>query len=74
MIIYMKKSKVTGKDNSMELPLTEEQFKDGFTKWVQGELIQKAFPTLDAGQREFIMNGITPEEWDELFGASQDEE
>ena len=30
-------------------------------------LIHEIFPQLTADEREFIMTGITPEEWDELF-------
>jgi hypothetical protein len=30
-------------------------------------LIQDAFPTLTADEREFILTGITSEEWDEIF-------
>ena len=34
------------------------------------ELIQNAMPNLSADEREFLMTGITPEEWAEL---SEDE-
>lgn len=30
-------------------------------------LIQQAFPNLSPNDREFIMTGITPEEWSNLF-------
>tara|TARA_R100000742_G_C4279094_1_gene102912 strand:- start:1763 stop:1921 length:159 start_codon:yes stop_codon:yes gene_type:complete len=32
------------------------------------ECVQDVFPTLDADQREFIMTGVTPAEWDNLCG------
>jgi hypothetical protein len=35
--------------------------------WGQGELVQNAMPHLSADEREFIMTGITPTEWDEMF-------
>jgi hypothetical protein len=39
-----------------------------FTLWNSGALIQEAFPELTADEREFILSGITKEEWKELFG------
>jgi len=35
--------------------------------WESGTLIQDALPFLDADRREFIMSGITPAMWDEMF-------
>ena len=34
-------------------------------------LVQNAFPDLSADDREFILTGITPEEWDQIFGKDQ---
>jgi hypothetical protein len=59
---------VTGKFNVMQLPMTWEQFDECRAKWEAGALIQNAFPMLNAEQREFIMTGITPEEWEATFG------
>jgi hypothetical protein len=33
--------------------------------------VQDAFPQLDADQREFLISGITPEEWDATFGDDE---
>ena len=41
--------------------------------WVAGELIQVAMPRLGADAREFIMTGITPSEWKEIFPPEEDE-
>jgi hypothetical protein len=35
-----------------------------FWKWKDGALIQDAFPYLSADEREFIVTGIPPGEWD----------
>lgn len=35
--------------------------------WQSGTVIQRAMPHLSADEREFIMTGITPSEWDEIF-------
>jgi len=47
-----------------EIPVTPEQYRS----WQEGMLIQKAMPNLSADDREFIMTGITPEEWEDVFG------
>ncbi len=47
----------------MEMPeVTEEQYRN----WQSGTLIQNAMPHLSPDQREFLMTGITPEEWETL--------
>jgi|TARA_R110002020_G_C16209985_1_gene766920 hypothetical protein len=47
----------------MYLDVTGEQIE----RWVAGELVQDVMPNLTPEEREFIMTGITPEEWDESF-------
>ena len=45
----------------------------GDEDWLQkrqrraAELIQDAFPEMKAEDREFLMTGITPAEWDRMF-------
>ena len=48
----------------MVLPITSTQL----DRWTGGDLIQNVFPDLSADQREFLMTGITPEEWNQNFG------
>jgi len=57
-------SRLTGNTSVMDLPITREQL----AAWIDGELIQNAMPHLDADQREFVMTGITPDEWQAAFG------
>lgn len=66
--IITRRSPFTGRIHQMEIPLSQEEFSRREVLWQTGELIQNAFPMLDAGQREFIKTGITPEEWDNMFG------
>ena len=66
-----KTSIFTGKVSEMELDITQEQM----DRWQSGrELIQNVFPNLSPEQREFLMSGATPEEWDELFPEEDEEE
>ena len=36
-------------------------------KWLHGTLIQDAMPYLSDSDREFLMSGITPDEWDAMW-------
>lgn len=62
-MIVKRKSPFTGKINEMDLDITPSQLMAHNC----GNLIQDAFPNLTPGEREFIMTGITPQEWDEMF-------
>ena len=59
-----RKSDLSGKIRTLDLPITIDQI----LAWNGGKLIQDAFPHLDSNQREFLMTGISPEEWDKAFG------
>lgn len=63
-MIVTRKSPFSLKTHSWYSPITPEQME----AWEKGMLVQDAFPHLDADQREFIVTGITPEEWLETFG------
>jgi hypothetical protein len=56
-------SELTGVERTLDIPVTMEQLE----AWHNGALIQNAMPHLTPGQREFLMTGITVEEWDEHF-------
>ena len=57
-------SMFSGIERTLDLPITEEQL----ASWKAGTLIQQAMPELTADDREFIMTGVTPEEWAAEFG------
>ncbi len=57
-------SGISNVTRTREIPVTPEQYRS----WQEGMLIQKAMPNLSADDREFIMTGITPEEWEDVFG------
>jgi hypothetical protein len=60
------RSLLSDKLNKMEIPLTEEEFAKRMERY-PNTLIQDLFPELTPDQREFILTGITKEEWDETF-------
>jgi hypothetical protein len=57
-------SNYSGKEHTLRIKATPQQF----TLWNSGALVQEAFPNLTPDEREFIISGITKEEWNELFG------
>jgi len=57
-----KASLLSGLRHTMVLDITIDQY----DLWQGGELIQKAMPNLTADEREFLMTGITPEEWADM--------
>jgi hypothetical protein len=59
-----KQSRISGKISSMDLNITSEQL----SRIEAGiELIQNIVPHLSSDEREFLITGITPDEWNELF-------
>jgi hypothetical protein len=59
-----KQSRISGKISSMDLDITSDQLERINLKI---ELIQNIVPHLSSEQREFLITGITPDEWNELF-------
>ena len=70
MIQVTRQSVITKKINTMELPITQEHL--DIYETVGDILIQDAFPNLDKEQREFILTGITPQEWNDTFGGDDE--
>lgn len=52
-------SRLTGVTRTLDIPVDDLQM----ARWKGGDLIQHAMPNLSAAEREFILNGIVPEEW-----------
>lgn len=60
-------SRVSAETNVMEIDVTREQI----AQWEGGMLIQDAMPNITSDEREFIMTGITPQEWDSIMGIEE---
>lgn len=63
-----RRSLLTGVVHERDLPVTPEELQ----RWRQGELSQRVWPTLSAEDREFVMTGITAEEWATLTPKDDD--
>lgn len=69
-MLVTKISMFSGSENTMDLPITEEQL----TRWKSEKLlVQDVFPNLTPDQREFLMTGVTPQEWDQMFLSTEEE-
>jgi hypothetical protein len=71
MIQVTRQSVLTRQMNTMELPISQEHLDIYDT--VGDILVQDAFPNLDKEQREFLLSGITPQEWNKYIGDFNDE-
>ncbi len=57
----------------MVLPLSLGALQQGIEKWDAGAYVQDAFPTLNAGQREFLMTGILPMQFNKIFAGDPED-
>lgn len=62
-------SQASGVTRTRDMDVTPEQIE----LWEEGMHIQDAAPHLSDADREFLMTGITAEEWDEAFPDDEDE-
>lgn len=51
----------------VDIDVSEEQLH----RWRNGELMQDAMPNLTVDEREFIMTGITPGEWNTYLPSDE---
>jgi len=59
-MLITRKSIISGITRSLEIPVTQEQI----DRHINGERIQIVMPHLTPDEREFIITGVTKEEWD----------
>ena len=65
-----KRSVITGALNQMDLDVTLTELK----RHEDGELAQRVWPHLTSPEREFLISGITVEEWADAMGCEGCEE
>ena len=65
-------STISGKETTMDIDITPEQYTRILNRRENGELIQKIVPHLSPDIREFLISGISSQEWDEVFGDPND--
>jgi hypothetical protein len=63
-----KPSNLSGEMHTISIDVNMESYE----KYLKGEiLVQEIEPLLSANDREFLLTGILPHEWDELFGENE---
>ena len=62
-MLFTRTSPLTGLTLTLDVDVTDEQIK----LWEQGALIQNVMPHLTADEREFIISGCTPEDFNILY-------
>lgn len=67
-MIIVKTSRVSGLENFMDLDITSNQLDRINNRFDTKELIQNIVPNLTSSEREFLMTGITEQEWNHLYG------
>ena len=68
MMMVTRKSMMSGEVRTLNLDVTNEQLQ----RWRAGELIQNVMPKLTPSEREFIITGVTDEEWQESMRETDD--
>jgi len=63
LMLIVRRSRLTGRISDMWIEVTQEQINE----WEKGGLIQDVMPDLTEWEREFIMTGITKEEWEDTW-------
>ena len=61
-MLITKTSMLSGETRSLDLNVTQDQI----DLWEGGMVIQNAMPDLSVDEREFIMTGVTAEEWESM--------
>jgi hypothetical protein len=57
-------SNLTGNWHDREVPVSQHDLDQWYATGIS---VQRAFPHLSADDREFLLTGITPEEWAGMF-------
>lgn len=70
-MLVTKTSQMSGNTHTIDVDVTEEQLFRIANRRESGELIQTIAPNISKELREFLMTGITPEEWNEMFAPNE---
>jgi hypothetical protein len=65
-VTVVAESPFSGSRNEMIFSISPSEWNVAYAKWNDGALIQDAFSMLNDGEREFIITGITPAQFDNM--------
>ena len=66
-----RRSPLTGNVNTLELNVTQEQMQE-FQSEGRQRLVQEIFCDASKEEREFILTGYTPQDWEQIFGGEEE--
>lgn len=66
-MLITRTSMFSGVTRTLEIDVTQDQL----NRWEAGGLIQDVMSNLTPDDREFIMTGVTADEWDEFVGDDE---
>lgn len=75
LTLLVSRVSIFGEQRSMTLNLhgrTLDDFMAGIERWNKGESIQKVLGFLSDSEREFLISGILPDEWDNMFPEEEE--
>lgn len=67
-MLIRRRSPTTGQINERTILIT----KSAWDKWCAGTVIQIAMSGLTPDEREFILTGMTPDDWRNTFGGDDE--
>lgn len=67
-----KVSALSRQSHELDIPVDPAKYRDWLEGKFKGQLIQDIFPELSASHREFLMTGVTDEEWNAAFQEDED--
>lgn len=68
-MLITRTSNISNTQFTMELDITYDQLDRVNNRYSTKELIQDIVPNLSKEEREFLITGITPQEWNKLFNT-----
>lgn len=68
-MLVTKTSQLAKTESTLDLDITQDQLNRVNLRYTTGELIQNIVPNLSVEEREFLISGITPTEWNQLFNS-----
>lgn len=67
--------KIEHEKDSIIVNVSLDEVNQQWYNWIQkGEYIQKAFHNFSADEREFLMTGLTKEQWNDMFKDEKEED
>ena len=71
-MLITRTSQISKTESTLDLDITQDQLNRIGLRYNTGELIQNIVPNLSKEEREFLITGITPKEWNELFNPIEE--